>query len=92
MAKKGTVQKRYGAEFKISVIMDMREHHLGYRETVRKYWNTKQGQEDMSYDQMAICGNACDRACYIHLEEKGILNKKFANKFRKRDEWVLEVK
>ena len=44
MAKKGTVQKRYGAEFKISVIMDMREHHLGYRETVRKYWNTKQEQ------------------------------------------------
>ena len=23
--------------------MDMREHHLGYRETVRKYWST--GQE-----------------------------------------------
>ncbi len=29
--------KVYGAEFKISVIMDMREHHLGYRETARKY-------------------------------------------------------
>ena len=24
--------------------MDMREHHLSYRETVRKYWST--GQED----------------------------------------------
>ena len=25
--------------------MDMREHHLGYRETVRKYWDTNQGEE-----------------------------------------------
>lgn len=29
--------KKYSAEFKLSVIMDMREHHLGYRETARKY-------------------------------------------------------
>ena len=40
----------------------------------------------------SICGNACDRACYIHLEEKGVLNKKFNDKFRKREEWVLDVK
>ena len=26
--------------------MDMREHHLGYRETVRKYWDVSQGQEE----------------------------------------------
>ena len=37
MSKKGTAQKRYSAEFKVSVIMDMREHHLGYCETARKY-------------------------------------------------------
>ena len=24
----------------------MREHHLGYRETVRKYWEVSQGQEE----------------------------------------------
>lgn len=40
----------------------------------------------------SICGNACDRACYIHLEEKGVLNKKFKSKFRKREEWKLDVK
>lgn len=28
---------KYSPEFKISVIMDMRENHLGYNETVRKY-------------------------------------------------------
>ena len=37
MAKKGNKQKKYSAEFKESVIMDMRENHLGYRETARKY-------------------------------------------------------
>ena len=38
MAKKGQKQRKYSAEFKISVIMDMREHNLGYRETMRKYF------------------------------------------------------
>ena len=38
-------QKKYSPEFKIRVIMDMREHHLGYRETARKYWDTNQGEE-----------------------------------------------
>ena len=46
MAKKGTIQQKYSAEFKIGVIMDMREHHLGYKETVRKYWDISKGQED----------------------------------------------
>ena len=26
--------------------MDMREHRLGYKETVRKYWDISKGQED----------------------------------------------
>ena len=45
MSKKGRKQKRYSAEFKIGVIMDMREHRLGYRETARKYWDVSGGQE-----------------------------------------------
>ena len=43
MSKK---QSKYSSDFKICVIMDMREHHLGYRETVRKYWDVSQGQEE----------------------------------------------
>ena len=39
MSKRGTIQQKYSAEFKIGVIMDMREHKLGYNETIRKYWN-----------------------------------------------------
>lgn len=37
MAKKGQKLKNYSPEFKLSVILDMREHDLGYRETARKY-------------------------------------------------------
>ena len=38
MAKKGQHFEKYSAEFKISVIMDMRENHLGYGEIMRKYF------------------------------------------------------
>ena len=52
MRKKGSKNKNYSAEFKISVIMDMREHHLGYNETVRKYWDVNQGQEHNYHKQV----------------------------------------
>ena len=39
MGKTGRKNKSYSSEFKISVIMDMREHKLGYNETIRKYWD-----------------------------------------------------
>ena len=37
MAKKGQKFKNYSAEYKLDVILDMREHRLGYMETARKY-------------------------------------------------------
>ena len=43
MSKKGQIQKRYSTEFKIGVIIDMREHRLGYRETARKYGLSESG-------------------------------------------------
>ncbi len=42
--------------------------------------------------QCSICGRACDTACYIHLEEKGVLNKKFNRPFRTREEWKFDIK
>ena len=45
MGKAGRKNKNYSSEFKIRVIMDMREHRLGYNETVRKYWDITRGQE-----------------------------------------------
>ncbi len=41
--------------------------------------------------QCSICGRACDMACYIHLEEKGVLTRKFKTPFRKRDEWRFDL-
>ena len=38
MEKSHRKKQRYSAEFKIRAILDMREHHLGYEETARKYW------------------------------------------------------
>ncbi len=49
MGKKGNKQKRYSTEFKISVIMDMRENYLSHRETVRKYWGTQNRTEEENY-------------------------------------------
>lgn len=45
MEKKGRTNRKYSAEFKIGVILDMREHHLGYRETVRKHWLDISGRD-----------------------------------------------
>ena len=41
--------------------------------------------------QCSICGRACDMACYIHLEEKGVLKRKFKTPFRKREEWKFDI-
>lgn len=45
MGNKNKKQKKYSPEFKISLIIDMREHNMSYSETVRKYWNITKGQE-----------------------------------------------
>ena len=45
MSREKKFNTKYSAEFKISVIMDMRENHLSYSETVRKYWDIGNGQE-----------------------------------------------
>lgn len=41
--------------------------------------------------QCSICGRACDVACYAHLEEKGVLTKKFKTPFKKRPEWKFSI-
>lgn len=49
MSKTVRKNKKYSPEFKIAVIMDMREHHLSYRETVRKYWQTHSRSEESNH-------------------------------------------
>lgn len=47
--KKGGTNKKYSPEFKLSVILDMRNNNLGYRETVRKYWKTNNREEECNH-------------------------------------------
>ena len=54
MAKKGQNFKKYSPEFKISVILDMRENHLGYKETIRKYWEGSKGKENHYFKQVHL--------------------------------------
>ena len=42
MARKKKFNTKYSPEFKLSVILDMRDHNLGYKETARKYGLVKQ--------------------------------------------------
>ena len=39
----------------------------------------------------SMCGRMCDTACYVHLEEKGVLKRKFKTPFRKRPVWKLSL-
>ena len=48
MSREKKFNTKYSPEFKIAVIMDMRENHLSYRETARKYKigsNESQGKD-----------------------------------------------
>ncbi len=41
--------------------------------------------------QCSICGRACDVECYVHLEEKGLLKRKFKTPYRKREPWKFSI-
>ena len=53
--------EKCSTEFKIGVILDMREHRLGYREAARKYELTRTSE--------ASAANIVQRWERIHLEE-----------------------
>ena len=71
MSKTGRKNKKYSPEFKISVIMDMREHGLSYFATVRKYWDITKGQEHNYLKQIQLWER-------IFLEEgaEGLMNER----------------
>lgn len=41
--------------------------------------------------QCSICGRSCDIECYVHLEQKGSLTKKYKTPFRKRPVWSFDI-
>ncbi len=54
MEKRIRTNRRYSAEFKIGVILDKLEHHLGYAETVYKYWNVSNSVEAHLYKDNVV--------------------------------------
>jgi len=55
MSRRKEFNTKYSPEFKLSVILDMHEHGLSYRETVRKYWQTKsKAEEDNHRSQVKL--------------------------------------
>ena len=64
MSKTGRKSKNYSPEFKIRVIMDMREHRLSYHETVRKY--------ELGNDQTGGARSMLQRWERIFLEEGAV--------------------
>ncbi|MBR2472952.1 MAG: helix-turn-helix domain-containing protein [Clostridia bacterium] len=61
MCKTRRKNRSYSAEFKLGVIMDMREHRLGFRETARKY--------DLTVTSEASAASMVQRWERIFLEE-----------------------
>ncbi len=49
MGKTGRINKKYSPEFKLSVILDMRNNKLSYYETVRKYWDIQSAGEEQNH-------------------------------------------
>ncbi len=72
MGKTGRKIKVYSAEFKISVIMDMRENYLSHRETVRKYWNTQNRTEEDKY----LCTLKNWKRIYIEEGAEGLMKER----------------
>ena len=52
-------------------------------------WDEAYPQVRFKYNP-SLCGIACQRACLVHLEEKGVLKDKFVNKFRTKAPWSIE--
>ena len=43
----------------------------------------------LGHDPTLEGARGCMRECYIHLEKKGVLTRKFHNQFRKRPAWKI---
>ena len=49
MVKVKQFHSKYSAEFKLSVILDLMQNNLNYREAVRRHWNTSSKTEEDRY-------------------------------------------
>lgn len=76
MSRKKEFNTKYSPEFKIAVIMDMRENHLGYREVTRKYWGVKTESETSKYVNRVIKWERI----YLEEGEQGLMTERRGRK------------
>ena len=76
MEKRRRKNKKYSPEFKVHVIIDMRENGLSQRETVRKYWNTKSRTEEDLY----LCSLKRWERIYLEEGEAGLMEERRGKK------------
>ena len=58
------------------------------REILKDIWFSPPAQHSF---RCSICGRACDMACYRHLEERGLLTRKYKRPFHGREDWTFSV-
>ena len=49
MEKEKKLRKKYSPKFKLSVILDLVQNHLNYREAIRRHWSTSSKRDEDSY-------------------------------------------
>ena len=76
MEKRRRKNKKYSPEFKIAVIMDMRENGLSQRETVRKHWDTNGRTEEDLY----LCSLKRWKRIYMEEGEAGLMKERRGRK------------
>ena len=80
MEKRRKKNTKYSPEFKIAVIMDMRENGLGQRETVRKYWGTNGRTEEDLY----LCSLKRWKRIYLEEGAAGLMEERRGGKSKGR--------
>ena len=75
MSREKEFNTKYSPEFKIAVIMDMRENNLSYRETARKYGLVKRsmgGAKSVEEDLISENQRLKERIQYLEAENEYI--------------------
>ena len=76
MSRKVQKHRKYSPQFKLCVILDIREHGLSYHEAVRKYWHTKTRRQEDNFRKQV---SSWDRI-YLEEGEQGLMKERRGRK------------
>lgn len=76
MEKTGKVRKKYSPKFKLSVILDLVQNNLNYREVIRRHWKTSSKRDEDSYRPTVRKWHRI----YLEKGEKGLMTERRGRK------------